>query len=231
MTARSRRDDRPAFEIPEFDKEEYIQKEFRDARVSVATILLAIIVALISFALAKAGYSTIIGLLLIILAILMLKNYFPLFKIDISTFEKKNWIGSGMVLFFVWFGLFTMFLNPPFMDTIDPHVKSFDIYTVHNETGENTSYHKDPDLFFNTTISINATVVDNSKVDSVILYITLPDNQTFVRTMNETGTKDNEYTGGTLKLDQQGTYVFRIEAKDTSDNTKGRTIRKEVKAS
>lgn len=225
MSAKSRIKDKPAFEFPEFDKEEYIAKEFRDAKVTGVVILFALIIALVSYFIVRidTGYR-IVGLLLIILAELGLKDYFSLMKIDTSTFEKKNWAGNVLLLFFAWFGMFTLLLNPPFIDMVDPHVDSIVLYTIENETSENVTYLQDPNPTINTTISINATVVDNSKLESVVLYITLPDKNTTMRSMKKTGNKDNEYTGGTIYLDQKGTYEFRVLAEDDSGNKDEKTL-------
>lgn len=223
MSAKSRRDEKPIFEFPEFDKEEYIEKEFRDARVSRFVILLAVTIALLSYVLVTMSEDyRIVGLFLIFLAIASQKEFFLALKIDISAFEKKNWVGNSLLLFFAWFGVFTLLLNPPFMDLINPQVESIDVYTITNVTADNKTYSLDKSdtLLFNTTIAFNATVTDNSKVESVKLTIKYPDSVKEFRDMELTGVKDNEYTGGELTLNQEGTYTFTIEVVDNYDNTK-----------
>jgi hypothetical protein len=223
LSAKSRRDEKPIFEFPEFDKEEYIEKEFRDARVSRFVILLAVTIALLSYVLVTMSEDyRIVGLFLIFLAIASQKEFFLALKIDISAFEKKNWVGNSLLLFFAWFGVFTLLLNPPFMDLINPQVESIDVYTITNVTADNKTYSLDKSdtLLFNTTIAFNATVTDNSKVESVKLTIKYPDSVKEFRDMELTGVKDNEYTGGELTLNQEGTYTFTIEVVDNYDNTK-----------
>lgn len=228
LSAKSRRDDKPIFEFPEFDKEEYIAKEFRDAKVSRMVILLAFVIALVSYAFVRIDESyRIVGLLLIFLAVAELKEFYRLIRVDTSAFEKKNWIGNSLLLFFAWFGMFTLLLNPPFYDMIDPRVESIDVWTIGtNETSGNITYILDetPTLALNTNISINATAVDNSKVDHVILEIRYPGNNDTAnpdetRGMLETGNEDDEYTGGTLKLAREGTYTFRVIVEDNFGNT------------
>ncbi len=227
LSAKSRRDDKPVFEFPEFDREEYIEKEFRDAKVSRMVIVLAFIIAMISYSLVRVNESyRVIGLLMIFMAIAGMRDYFQLIRIDTSAFEKKNWIGNSLLLFFAWFGMFTLFLNPPFYDMVDPKVEAIDLWTVEtNETAGNVTFILDesPTLPINTNISINATVVDNSKVETAILTITYPDNSTEIRPMEKTGVKKAEYTGSYLVLSQEGTYTFTVNTEDSSENTGHKT--------
>ena len=228
MTAKSRRDERPVFEFPEFDKEEYISKEFRDAKLTGLVLIYALIVALVSYMLARVDTAYIkLGLLLIVLAELGLKEFFTLFKVKVSEFEKKNWAGSVLLLFFAWFGIFTLLLNPPFMDIVDPHVESIDLYTITNETADNVTYLRDNEPTFNTTITINATVVDNSEVKAVILTIVQPDNTTLIHPMEKTGNED-EYSWGNLTLSMRGTYIFRVHTEDEAGNTGEKEMRIDV---
>ena len=224
MSAKSRRDEKPVFEFPEFDKEEYIEKEFRDAKASRMVIFLALAIAFISYGLVRidTGYR-IVGLLLIFGAVAMLKDFLQLLKIDISAFEKKNWIGNSLLLFFAWFGMFTLLLNPPFYDLIDPQVESVNFYTLVNETSDNVTYLEDDAPALNSTISVNATVVDNNRVDAVSVTITYPDNTTKEsRDLEKTKVKDrdDEYTAGTMVLSQRGTYTFTFFVEDGFGNSR-----------
>lgn len=233
MSAKSKRDDKPIFEFPEFDKEEYIEKEFRDARASRIVIILAFLLAIISYTLVRIDESyRIVGLLLIFLAIAGLKDFFQLVKVDTSSFEKKNWIGNSLLLFFAWFGMFTLFLNPPFYDMVDPKVDSIDLYTIAtNETSGHVLFLLDDSPSFNTNISINATAVDNSKVENVTLVITYPDKTEETRFMWKTGNRKDEYTGGFLILSQEGTYTFKVMIEDNYENSGERSHSIEIKSS
>ena len=225
MTAKSRRDEKTVFEFPEFDKEEYISKEFRDAKLTGLVLFYAVAVAIISYLLARVDSAYIkLSLLLIVLAELGLKEFFTFFKIKVSEFEKKNWIGSILLLFFAWFGIFTLLLNPPFMDIVDPHVKAIDLYTMSIDSEGNITYLRDNEPTINTTITINATVVDNCQVNTVILTIILPDNSTHIYSMERTES-ENEYSWGNLTLSLRGTYIFRVHAEDEAGNTGEREMR------
>ena len=234
LSAKSKRDDKPVFEFPEFDKEEYIAKEFRDARTSQYVVILALLIALISYALVRVDEGNrIIGLFLIFLSIAGLKEFFTLLKVDTSAFEKKNWIGNSLLLFFAWFGMFTLLLNPPFYDMVDPHIDSIDIYSLSNMTEDNVTYSLEKTDTFqnNTEISLNASVMDNSKVENVTLTITFPNKQTETRSMWLTETKDDEYSAGRLKLDTEGTYTFTVNVIDNYDNTNNKSRSVQVQAS
>jgi len=230
LSAKSRRDGKPIFEFPEFDKEEYIRKEFRDAKTSRMVIVLAMVIALISYGLVRIDSSLrIVGLLLVFMAVASLKEFFQMIRIDISAFEKKNWIGNSLLLFFAWFGMFTLLLNPPFTDMIDPKVESINLYSLYNETSDNVTYLNDPTPDLNTNISINATVKDNSQVENVTLIIKYPDGREETRYMWETKARDDEYTGGLMRLDQEGSYAFTVKVEDDYGNKgeKTKTIKVE----
>jgi len=176
--------------------------------------------------------------LLIFLAIAGLREFYRLIRVDTSAFEKKNWIGNSLLLFFAWFGMFTLLLNPPFFDMIDPKVESIDLWTIGtNETTGNITYILDDsqNLPINSNISINASVVDNSKVEKVTLEIWYPDSNSTTpdetRVMRKTGEKDDEYTGDTLKLAKEGTYKFRVIVEDNFENTGERTHSVRVESS
>lgn len=230
MSVKTRRDEKAVFEFPEFDREEYIEKEFRDARTSRYIIGLAFLLAMVSYALVRVvGTSPIIGLILTLMAMGVLKEFFAFVKVDTSAFERKNWAGNVLLLFFGWFGILTLLLNPPFHDMVNPHIRSIDIYTVSgsNETAGSLNYSLETaeNLPLHTRITINASVMDNNRVENVTLTITFPEtaNRTAEkRHMEPTGNKD-EYTAGSLVLDIQGTYSFTIRATDDHGNTNQRT--------
>lgn len=115
------------FSFPKFDRKAFLDKEIRDAKVSFISLGLAAIMAITSLLVAKfvmTGPAILIGFA----GPFALYYLLPTLGIDVSEFERKNWIGPGIITFFAWLGLFILFSNPPFQDLAHPKIQDFRIY-------------------------------------------------------------------------------------------------------
>ena len=52
----------------------------------------------------------------------LLKWMLPVFKIDVSEYKRKDWLGHGATFFFSWLAFWILLLNPPFADLTSPTI-------------------------------------------------------------------------------------------------------------
>ncbi|MEW6069533.1 MAG: hypothetical protein AB1485_02860 [Candidatus Thermoplasmatota archaeon] len=97
------------FVIPEFDENEYIRKEFVDAKQSLLVIGYALLFSLISLLLGKICFEAAVAVGLI--GIVGIKFLFIGAKIDVSKLDKKSWASAGFTYIITWIILWTIFAN------------------------------------------------------------------------------------------------------------------------
>ncbi|HEX9341397.1 MAG TPA: hypothetical protein VF992_09585 [Thermoplasmata archaeon] len=125
MARRKRKEEEPDWVAPEFDEIGYMRREIQGARAAVATILWAVVGAIVAFLLFSvspalaffAGIAVAFGLYFIL----------PLFGIKIDAFQRKDWAGHGITYFFSWLAVWIILLNPPFGDFTDPTVQGISV--------------------------------------------------------------------------------------------------------
>ncbi len=130
MARRKRKDEAADWVPPEFDEVGFMRKEIEGARAAVATILWAVVGAIVAFALYSvlpvlaflAGIAVGFGLYLML----------PLFGVNTEPFKRRDWIGHGVTYFFSWLAFWIILLNPPFGDFTNPTVQGISVspYTV-----------------------------------------------------------------------------------------------------
>lgn len=142
------------FKPPEFDEKEFLLKELRDTKTVLLTVAYA--------ALFGAGAGLIsnlneglapVGLALVLGGLISLKYFYPIVKVDVSQFAKKNWAGNAAWFFFTFLAVWVLTFNFPFADHANPSVTDI---TVWVSTGTNT------------------TAIDYEYVDSVGAYVWVP---------------------------------------------------------
>lgn len=110
----------------EFDEDAFIHKEMVSFHTTVTLFLAGIIAALLSWgAFAAVGGSRqgwLYGLLILGVAFLALRTILRVSKIDIEHWGRREWLGTGFLMFFAWLAFFIMFINPPISDFADPDV-------------------------------------------------------------------------------------------------------------
>ncbi len=109
---------------PDFDEDAFIHKEMVSFRTTIVLFVWGVIAALVSWAVFNAmdGASLAWRIGLVIAAIMgyALRWLYPLLKIDIKHFARKDWLGTGFLFFFTWLAFFIVLVNPPISDYADP---------------------------------------------------------------------------------------------------------------
>ena len=115
------------FTFPEFDKEEFRQKELKDSKVILFAVFYAFTMAVISYYLVRMTSLERSVMIFGFIAPFGLIKILPLL-FDTSDFERKNWFGPMFMSFLAWLGLFILFSNPPFNDISNPEFGVNEIY-------------------------------------------------------------------------------------------------------
>ena len=151
------------FTFPEFDKDEFRQKELRDSKVILFAVFYALVIAVISYYLVRMTSLERSVMLFGFVAPFGLIKILP-FIVDTSEFERKNWFGPIFMSFLAWLGLFILFSNPPFNDISNPEFGVNEVYI--EEDGQwNLTTEIDSDTPFVLIVSVK----DNWKIDNVVM--------------------------------------------------------------
>ena len=151
------------FTFPEFDKEEFRQKELRDSKVILFAVFYALIIAVISYYLVRMTSLERSVMLFGFIAPFGLIKILP-FIVDTSEFERKNWFGPIFMSFLAWLGLFILFSNPPFNDISNPEFGSNEVYIE-----EDGQWNLTTELSSDTPFVLIVSVKDNWKIDNVVV--------------------------------------------------------------
>ena len=121
---------------PEFDEIEFMKKEMRAAKTTIIVVLWTLPSAVLSYGLTLAGVAVVaffagIGMMF------LLKWIFPILKVDISEYKRKDWIGHGATFFFSWLAFWILLLNPPFADLTSPVILGVAVDTIAVGCGQN----------------------------------------------------------------------------------------------
>tara|TARA_B100001250_G_scaffold202185_1_gene173356 strand:+ start:155 stop:847 length:693 start_codon:yes stop_codon:yes gene_type:complete len=151
------------FTFPEFDKDEFRQKELRDSKVILFAVFYALVIAVISYYLVRMTSLERSVMLLGFIAPFGLIKILPLI-VDTSEFERKNWFGPMFMSFLAWLGLFILFSNPPFNDISNPE---FGVNEVYIE--EDGQWNLTTEIGSDTPFVLVVSVKDNWKIDNVVM--------------------------------------------------------------
>jgi len=151
------------FTFPEFDKEEFRQKELRDSKVILFSVFYALVIAVISYSLVRMTSLERSVMLFGFIAPFGLIKILP-FIVDTSEFERKNWFGPIFMSFLAWLGLFILFSNPPFNDIANPEFGVNEVYV--EEGGE---WNLTTEINSDTPFVLIVSVKDNWKIDNVVM--------------------------------------------------------------
>lgn len=153
------KDDGYEFTMPDFDEKEYIRRERRKARTYFLSFAFGIVMGIIchfAWRGISPDYRWALTFLLAIASIGFLAKLLQLFKVDITQFGKKEWLGSIAFYFFTWLAIFIISINPPFYDASAPEIDSISVPAVQE---------------VDSGIIIAAKVTDNVGVESVKINI------------------------------------------------------------
>ncbi len=129
MARRKRKEEEANWVAPDFDEVGYMRREIQGAHAAVATILWAVVGAVVAFLLFSVhpalaffgGIAVGFGLYFIL----------PLFGIETDAFKRKDWAGHGITYFFSWLAFWIILLNPPFGDFTDPTIQAISVSPYH----------------------------------------------------------------------------------------------------
>ena len=103
------------FVPPEFDEKEFILKDMYNTKVFMVVALLAVIVGVTcSLIYRMEGGWHYVGLLLIFVVIVGMKEFLKLLKFDPDLLEMKSMLGNYILFFLLSLGVWIICINPPF---------------------------------------------------------------------------------------------------------------------
>jgi hypothetical protein len=218
---------------PEFDEKEFLKKEIKDTKVSLTTIAIAVIFGIVAGGIAEISRSLVAPALLIGFGgAISLKYIYQILKIDVSHFQKKNWLGAVGSFFFTFLAVTVLLINVPFADFANPTVDKVIVWI--NDGSELRAVHYDsetsrwvytpadnddtwtPVIHSGDAVNITALVTDNGKL-SVVEIAVVPAIATYLpMTKDQDGRYNYSLTGDMLS--GQG-LSFSIRAVDGSGNS------------
>ncbi len=113
----------------DFDEDAFIHKEMIGFKTTVTMFLMGILAAVVSWGLfiavggAKVGW--LLGMAVFGVFFLALKPLYKQLRIDISHYQRREWLGTGFLLFFTWLAFWLIFINPPLSDFAEPQVELY----------------------------------------------------------------------------------------------------------
>lgn len=179
------------FAPPDFDEREFLLKELRDTKTVLYTVGYASLFGIAAGLISNYNEGLVLtGLALVLGGLLSLKYFYPLMKIDISDFQKKNWAGNIAWFFFTFLAVWVLTFNYPFADHANPSINDV---TVWVDSGTNVTaldykyvdsvggyvwvarWGGDPDATIyassSYTINITAIVADNAELTTVRISV------------------------------------------------------------
>ena len=213
------------FKCPEFDERDYMKKEMRDAKVAIITIVFAIVVALMAYGLTAVG-QTGLGLLFGALSLVLLPTIYRGLDIDTLSFEKKNWLGNGIMFLFTWIGIWILLCNPPFSDFADPDIEDVQFMVDGDEWAyiddAATGIQVNESVVTGVNITIRARVSDNIDIKSGSVEIAITE-QNFgdvidPQWVDMTSVGDHLFEHRLIE-GASGQYEFMIRAEDVNGHS------------
>ncbi len=194
------------FDMPHFDEEEFIAEQKKKAKSSFISfgfgILMGIICSAIWVSLGDSPLKWPVTFLLGICSIGFLIKIFQFFKIDISTFERKDWLGTGAFYFFTFLAFFIISINPPFYDGSPPVIDTFALPGA-QEIGGHTV--------------LTAKITDNVGLSDTHIEIFTPSGATINGSLINDGNHMYFYDFMN-KENITGMFTYRITSEDSNGN-------------
>ena len=175
------------FRPPEFDEKEFIQKEIRDSKAVIITVIYAIGFSVLAGVISSLNHDLIgLSFIVVVVGILTLKPIYDLLGIDTKSFQKRNWAANIATFFFTFLAIWILLMNTPFADFSNPVVSKVIVwtgddagleYTFNEETSTyswvqvNSTHPATIVAGSNQTVNITAKVADNGKLNSVQIKV------------------------------------------------------------
>ncbi len=135
MAKKKKVEEEPEFVPPEFDEKEFIRKDLADSKIVIITTIFGIIVGAAAAA-ATIYVSSILGFLIIVaMTYGLFKLLFRALKVDISAYQRKDYLYKGGTYFITAVALWILLLNPPFAFATPPSVSGPDAVQMYQLTG------------------------------------------------------------------------------------------------
>jgi len=229
------------FRPPEFSEKEFLQQELRNTRIALYTIGYAGLMGVVAGLVSMVSRDLLgVAFLLVILGIFSLKWVYPLLKVDVKSFTKRNWAGNIGTYFFTFLAVWVLMLNAPFSDNSKPSIDKVVVWVERpqgagtNLTGVEYEWISTQGVYGwvtlwdeelstlihaneSYTINITARITDNGPLKSVRISLGTALDYTDMEAIG-----DNRY-GYSLTGDQLGSstsLMFYIHAVDKVDNEK-----------
>ncbi|MDD1772729.1 MAG: hypothetical protein LUQ09_07385 [Methanomassiliicoccales archaeon] len=206
------------FVPPDFNEREFLEKDMAVTKTVLFSSIIAVVLGVVAYL--TTDISFVIGLLIILLGAVLLRNIFKTLPVDISSVETKTWIGNGVMTFFFALGIWILLLNPPFGDSVDPEFSDFAAWN-----GDTLIAEDDTSLTIvgGTQVTFNVTVIDNNAISTVEYKLSAVNqsSSTVVSTgyLNETDEDRYEFVWTFVDSSSAANYVFEITATDEAGNT------------
>jgi hypothetical protein len=102
---------------PEFDEKEFLLKDLYGTKVLMVVTALAIVLGILAACIHRASDGGLwwLGLILILLAIITLRQLLTLFRFRADLIDQKMLLGNYILMFFLSLGVWIIMLNPPFV--------------------------------------------------------------------------------------------------------------------
>jgi len=226
------------FRPPEFDEKEFLRKELRDTRAVLITVGYAAFFGILAAVITMVNPDlVIVGLVLVVAGIFSLKFFYPLVKVDVKDFAKKNWAGNIAWFFFTFLAVWVLLFNYPFSDHAKPDVVDVTVWIYNSDTQNLTAVDyrysssdgdwkwvprwgtttegllKATDTY---TVNITATVSDNGRLETVRIAVgSAPSGYV---AMTDEGDQRYGYEVSGASLSAASDLMFYIEAVDEAGN-------------
>ena len=103
------------FVPPAFDEKEFILKDLYSTKVFLVVAILAVLIGIVASLIYRLeGGWHYVGLLLILVVIIGMKEFLKLLKFDPELLESKTMFGNYLLFFFLSLGIWIICINPPF---------------------------------------------------------------------------------------------------------------------
>ena len=219
------------FTPPNFDEKDFLRKEIKDTRTALITIGIAVVFGIVAGGISVIDRSLVALSLLIGLAgVVSLRYIYQLFKVDVSHFQKKNWLGSIGSFFFTFLAITVLLINVPFADFADPTVDKVIVwvddgtlplngleYDVAQEKWVPTDPLNWTAIRATDTVNITAHVADNGKLSVVEIAIGSSTGTYHSMVKGSDSRYEYSFTGDQLVPGQS--MMFYIRAVDGAGNS------------
>ncbi len=122
MAKKKKVEDEIDFVPPEFNEKEFIEKDLADSKVVIITTIFGILIGAAAAA-ATIYVSSILGFVIIVaMTYGLFKLLFRALKIDISKYQRKDYLYKGGTYFVTAMALWILLLNPPFASATPPAI-------------------------------------------------------------------------------------------------------------